>query len=109
MFCGRGAELISIRQSLFQTKNGNPKHFLIEGERGIGKSSLMLYVNMLATNQMPKMGEFNFITMQIELSDAEDLEPIREVLIHEQSFVLARRRSMILIMARRVNAATVRA
>lgn len=72
MFCGRGEELIAIRQSLFQTKNGNPAHFLIEGERGIGKSSLMLYVNLLATNKIALKGKFNFISLQIELSDVED-------------------------------------
>ncbi|MDR3412671.1 MAG: hypothetical protein P4L87_17295 [Formivibrio sp.] len=72
MFCGRGAEVIAIEQSLFQTKNGNPAHFLIEGERGIGKSSLMLYVNLLATNQLVGSEYFNFISLQIELNDVDD-------------------------------------
>jgi hypothetical protein len=42
MFTGRADEIRSIEQSLFQTKNGNPHHFIIEGERGVGKSSLCL-------------------------------------------------------------------
>jgi len=72
MFCGRADELSTIRQSLFQTKHGNPTHFLIEGERGIGKSSLMLYVDLLATNELPMSGKFNFISLQIELNDIDD-------------------------------------
>jgi hypothetical protein len=31
MFCGRWDEMRSIAQSLFQTKHGNPKHFLVQG------------------------------------------------------------------------------
>jgi hypothetical protein len=37
MFHGRTDELTVIQQSLFQTRYGNPQHFLIEGERGLGK------------------------------------------------------------------------
>jgi len=44
LFQGRKDEMKLIEQSLFQTKNGNPQHFLIEGERGLGKSSLFLMV-----------------------------------------------------------------
>jgi len=45
MFVGRLEEIDAIEQSLFQAKNGNPQHFLIEGERGIGKSSLLLLIS----------------------------------------------------------------
>lgn len=34
LFQGRSDEMQIIERSLFQTKNGNPQHFLIEGERG---------------------------------------------------------------------------
>jgi hypothetical protein len=33
LFQGRMDEMLFIEKSLFQTKNGNPQHFLIEGER----------------------------------------------------------------------------
>jgi hypothetical protein len=33
LFQGRRNEMLFIERSLFQTKNGNPQHFLIEGER----------------------------------------------------------------------------
>ena len=42
-------------------------------------------------------------------SSLDALEPIREVRIHEETFAAARRRSMMRIMARRTNAATVAA
>jgi AAA ATPase domain len=48
MFVGRVDEIKTIEQSLFQTKHGNPQHFTIQGERGIGKSSLLMYVDMVA-------------------------------------------------------------
>jgi len=51
MFHGRTEELNFIQQSLFQTRYGNPQHFLIEGERGLGKSSLSLMVNQFASGK----------------------------------------------------------
>ena len=44
MFVGRLGELKKLESVLSQTRLGNPKNFLITGERGIGKSSLLLYV-----------------------------------------------------------------
>ncbi|MGH9726002.1 MAG: ATP-binding protein, partial [Candidatus Acidiferrales bacterium] len=53
MFAGRLDEITAIERSLAQTKNGNPHHFLIQGERGIGKSSLFLYVQLIASGTIP--------------------------------------------------------
>jgi len=47
-FAGRYAELQCLEKVLHQTKNGNPEHFLITGERGIGKSSLLFYMQSIA-------------------------------------------------------------
>ena len=51
LFQGRSDEMQFIERSLFQTKNGNPQHFLIEGERGLGKSSLFLRVAQQAKGE----------------------------------------------------------
>lgn len=70
MFAGRFDELKTLEKALFQTKNGNPHHFLIHGERGIGKSSLLMILNLLATENRPTpdLGEeFNFLTVEVEL------------------------------------------
>ena len=52
MFSGRVDELRALESALFQTKNGNPTHFLIHGERGIGKSSLLMVVTYYATGEL---------------------------------------------------------
>lgn len=52
LFQGRKEEIQFIEHSLFQTKNGNPCHFLVEGERGLGKSSLFLMVERQATGKI---------------------------------------------------------
>lgn len=69
MFKGRLEELSSIEGSLFQTLNGNPQNFLIEGERGIGKSSLMLFVEYLARGKIPTSDgkKYNFMVTSVEL------------------------------------------
>src|ERR1035437_8341480 len=66
MFCGRMEELRSAEQSLFQTKNSNPKHFLISGERGIGKSSLLLCIDFTAKGELETLEKhkLNFIAIR---------------------------------------------
>lgn len=65
-----------MEHCLLQTKNANPQHFLIEGERGIGKSSLLIQQFVLASGRMqtPRMGaKLNFITINVVLQEQDDL------------------------------------
>ena len=82
MFAGRIDELETIRRCLRQTKHSNPDHFLIEGERGIGKSSLLLFVEMLAQGRvyLTKDERFNFLVLSVELQTAHTQEDVIRVL-----------------------------
>ncbi|MFM5818076.1 AAA family ATPase [Aeromonas caviae] len=75
MFAGRLPEIESLEQGLYQTQNGNPQHFLITGERGIGKSSLMQYIRPLAKGDItsPDYAKFNFVTVNTSISDRTGL------------------------------------
>jgi hypothetical protein len=70
MFTGRFEEIEAAEQALFQTKNGNPQHFIFEGERGIGKSSLAYYIEIVASGRLSGLRENNykFLTVSIELA-----------------------------------------
>lgn len=71
MFVGRLEELLELDRCLFQTKHGNPRHFLIHGERGIGKSSLMLVAESMATGEIPgpeSKHRYDFMTAKLEMS-----------------------------------------
>lgn len=70
MFTGRLDEILGIEKSLFQTKNGNHQNIIFVGERGIGKSSLLLYARYLASK------EYNFLSIFISLSDNTDLKSL---------------------------------
>jgi len=48
MFVGRLEELEKLEIHLLQTRAGSPSNFMITGERGIGKSSLLNYVKSVA-------------------------------------------------------------
>lgn len=52
MFVGRINELDRLEGHLLQTRAGNPSNFLITGERGIGKSSLLLTIKSIAQGHM---------------------------------------------------------
>ena len=69
MFTGRSEEIDAIIRSLYQTKFGNPQHFLIEGERGIGKSSLLFLISNIAAGQIHYATDqmMNFLVLQVDL------------------------------------------
>lgn len=69
MFVGRIEELDQLTRILSQVKHGNPQHFLIHGERGIGKSSLLLYFRVLAEGHIESFEKekFDFLTLEIQL------------------------------------------
>ncbi len=73
LFQGRTEEMRLIEKSLFQAKNNNPQHFLIEGERGLGKSSLFLRVEQQARGlrTIGKEVSVNFIVLTIELDSTQ--------------------------------------
>lgn len=48
MFVGRLSEVGRLESRLLQTRADSPAHFLITGERGIGKSSLLNYIKWVA-------------------------------------------------------------
>jgi len=82
LFQGRSDEMQFIERSLFQTKNGNPQHFLIEGERGLGKSSLFLMVSQQAKGEkaIDQKVYVNFIVLNIELDSSQSFfEIIRAI------------------------------
>lgn len=47
-FSGRKTEIDSVVDSLFQLAQGNPRHTIITGDRGIGKSSVLMQVKRIA-------------------------------------------------------------
>jgi len=82
MFVGRLDEIDAIERCLFQTKNGNPQHFLVQGERGIGKSSLLFIVNMIACgNITTQNGEyFRFLSVPLDLGGCNtQAEVVRKI------------------------------
>jgi AAA ATPase-like protein len=56
MFVGRDEELERLETHLLQTSAGYPSNFLITGERGIGKSSLLNYIKYVAQGKAPLSG-----------------------------------------------------
>jgi len=80
MFVGRLEEIKAIERCLFQSKNGNPQHFLVQGERGIGKSSLLFYVDRLANGAPFTRDKFNFLTVSIDIGGCHtQLDIIRKI------------------------------
>lgn len=75
MFAGRLKEIEAMEKGLFHTKNNRPHHFLITGERGIGKSSLLSLIKFIATGEIksPDYDYFKFITIDIVISVRTDL------------------------------------
>lgn len=91
-FEGREEEIDEIVDSLFQSANENPTHTIITGERGIGKSSLLLQTKLLATgnNQLAEkfkielgVEQFDFITAWVDGGSDQSLENLLQSIFKE--------------------------
>lgn len=84
MFVGRLDEIEKLKRGLFQTKNNHSTNFLITGERGIGKTSLMMYLKYLSSGKL-NSNHFNFLTINLAITKNSTLggfiENIRKKLI----------------------------
>jgi len=68
MFAGRLDEITALEQSLVQTRAGQPKHFMLTGERGIGKTSLLNYLRWLAKGDIEVLGhKFKFLVLDLDI------------------------------------------
>src|SRR5260370_23357562 len=79
MFAGRYDEMVALEKALFQTKNGNPTHFLIDGERGIGKSSLLFNLEGVSKGEFRPFEDplmLNFMTVSVCLDAAHTYSDI---------------------------------
>ncbi len=66
-FAGRAEELITLIKALYQTGNGNPRHMIVTGPRGIGKSSFINQIESVVEESEKVLsilnidaGEFDF-------------------------------------------------
>jgi hypothetical protein len=97
MFVGRYEEINAIEHALLQTRNDNPQHFIIEGERGIGKSSLCLWVDYLAKGDLTYDGKnrLSFVVVNVELHDGMTYDALVDSLLVELKRVIANRQPLI--------------
>lgn len=84
-FSGREEQVDEVIDALYQIANGNPKHTIITGDRGIGKSSLLYQSkllamgnNTLATRFKLDLGinKYNFITVWHDIDQDQNLKKI---------------------------------
>ena len=96
LFQGRDEEISIIAKSLFLTKNENPLHFLIEGERGLGKSSLFLKVQLIASGQENHKNDlsFKFLVLNIELNSSQGYLDILKIIAAELKSALSQKESL---------------
>lgn len=90
LFEGRTEQIDEIVDALFQTKNNNPKHFIITGDRGIGKSSLLLQTkilsegdNSLANRYGIDLGveKYNYLSSWTDVTEGQTLENLAKSLL----------------------------
>src|SRR5260370_18020635 len=62
-------ELVTLEKVVHQRKCGNPHHFTLFGERGIGKSSLLFYLKLVASGKITSLDSqtYRFLVLNIEL------------------------------------------
>jgi hypothetical protein len=81
MFVGRLPQLDALIQALVQTKAGSPKSFMLTGERGIGKTSLLQYFKWAAQGHIQvQQQNMRFLVVDLDIdSTSTDIGLIRRV------------------------------
>lgn len=70
MFVGRLAEVQRLETCLIQTRAGNPAHFMLVGERGIGKSSLLFFIKAIAEGYIDiDDAQVDFLVIDIDIDE----------------------------------------
>jgi AAA ATPase domain len=69
MFVGRDVEVSRLESHLLQTRASKPTNFLLTGERGIGKSSLLNYVKAVAEGRiaLTDHGFLRFLVIDVSI------------------------------------------
>jgi hypothetical protein len=75
MFAGRIKEIVALEQGLRQTRKGYSANFLITGERGIGKSSLLSVLKPIASGEFKSFEDetFKFVVVNSVISSKSTL------------------------------------
>ena len=75
LFVGRNEELEQLANGLFQTASGNPSNFLIIGDRGCGKSSLLKFVKSAVSGEIEddRFADLDFISVSNILDSRTDI------------------------------------
>ena len=81
MFAGRLTHVASLQEALRQTRGERPKHFMLTGERGIGKTSLLQYFKWIAQGVVKtESNSMNFLVVELDIdANTTDLGLIRRV------------------------------
>jgi hypothetical protein len=84
MFVGRLDELKRLEHALIQTRVDAPAHFMVTGERGIGKTSLLLYLNYVARGDIALEGEtLRFLVLNLDVdASTTQLGLIQRIQMH---------------------------
>ena len=70
MFVGRLNEVNKLEAALLQTRAGQPSNFMITGERGIGKTSLLAYMKYVAVGDIAIESEkVSFLVIETDVDE----------------------------------------
>ncbi len=70
MFVGRVDELDKLEAQILQTREGQPMNFMLTGERGIGKTSLLDYLKHIAQGRLAiEKEKVNFLVIETDIDD----------------------------------------
>ena len=78
VFTGRIEETFALERMLFNTLNENPQHFILHGERGIGKSSLLYIHQLIAGGKIGGLEgrRYNFLIVPVNLESTDTSDSI---------------------------------
>ena len=76
LFAGRGEQVIQILKKLAQVKDGMPASFVLQGDRGIGKTALAKLIMYAAESKDPVLENLKFLTSYYVVEKGQSFEAV---------------------------------
>ncbi|OGQ06305.1 MAG: hypothetical protein A2W61_06475 [Deltaproteobacteria bacterium RIFCSPLOWO2_01_44_7] len=85
LFAGRHEQVLQILKKLAQVREGLPSSFVLQGERGIGKTALAKLILHVAEAKDPKLEKLNFLASYYSVERGQTFESVLQACLNSMT------------------------
>lgn len=82
LFAGRANQVLQVLNKLTQVRMGMPASFVLQGDRGIGKTALAKLIMYVAESNDSKLNNLNFLTCYYSVEKGQSFDSVLETIFN---------------------------